>query len=247
MTGFTLNWFLEGSNGSQLTEKLAARQEDWKQEVQTPNYEQPLLAEMVQLASQLRLKNMTKEEILEEVILAKVQNIKILEEVGVCSLEQIKPENQSYVFSKLVSNTYKTEAPLSEEDIKTGYELFHVIVYCPLMVIKYFRFVDQMLSSESPRIIIQSIVNLFQSGAITDKKSFTLARQFYHILASTLELQYGNVLLATMSNEHLQAVIRNDWPFFGNNTSLVEECLQGSSCDGIQDSFQKLGNVFIIC
>ena len=62
-TGFTLNWFLKDINGSQLTEKLAPRQEDWEQEFPTPNYKQPV-AEMVQLARQLRLQNMTEEEIL---------------------------------------------------------------------------------------------------------------------------------------------------------------------------------------
>ena len=33
MSGFTLNWFLEAINGSQLTEKLPPQQEDWRQEV----------------------------------------------------------------------------------------------------------------------------------------------------------------------------------------------------------------------
>merc|ERR1711974_328654 len=59
MSGFTLNWFLEDSNGSRLTEKLPPRQEDWKQEVPTSKYEQPL-SEMVQLIRQLKSKNLTK-------------------------------------------------------------------------------------------------------------------------------------------------------------------------------------------
>ena len=77
MSGFTLNWFLEDINGSRLTEKLAARQEDWKQEITTPKYEQPLFAQMVQFARQLRLQNMTKKEILKEVIREKVKHVKI--------------------------------------------------------------------------------------------------------------------------------------------------------------------------
>ena len=50
MTGFNLNWFLKDKNGSQLTDKLPPRQEDWKQEIPTPKYEQHWLEEMVQVA-----------------------------------------------------------------------------------------------------------------------------------------------------------------------------------------------------
>ena len=64
------------------------------------------------------------------------------------------------------------------------------------------------------------------------------------VVASTLQLHYGNILLATSTNKHLQAVIRNDWPFFANNTDLVEKCLQESHCEGIQDIAQKNGIVF---
>ena len=79
-TGFTIDWFLNDSNGSQLTEKLPPRLEDWTQKALTPNYEQPFLAQMAQLARQLRLQNMTKERVLEKVIQKKLKYLKILQE-----------------------------------------------------------------------------------------------------------------------------------------------------------------------
>ena len=163
-----------------------------------------------------------------------------------CSMGQVMPQNQKGAFSKLVknANANPTDGPPSDEDITTGYELFQVIVYCPTMVIKLFRFVDQLLSSESSRTIIHTFVNLIQSGALTDETNFILAKQFYNVLASTLNLQYGNVLLATSSNSQLKAVIRNDWPFFANNTDLVEKCLQESNCFGVQDTLRTLGIIF---
>ena len=183
---------------------------------------------------------------MEEVILKKVQNIRILENVDMCSIERVRPMKQKAAFSKLVSyvNMDKVDGTPLEEDIKIGYNLLHAIVYCPAaMVIKQFRFIDQLLASESSRTIIHSYVNFFQPGATTDETSFTLAKQFYFILASRLNLQYGNVLLATSTKAQLQAVIRNDWPFFANNTDLIEKCLQESHCDEIQGIFQKLGIV----
>ena len=161
-----------------------------------------------------------------------------------CSLEQVKPENQSETFSNLVSyeGTTNTDGSPSDEDIKTGYGIFHVIAFCPdAMVFKLYRFVDQLLSNERSRTIIQTLVNLFQSGAITDETSFLLAKQFYNVLASTLDLQFGNVLLATSTSAQLKAVTRYDWPFFGDNNDMIEKCLWESNCHGIADILQKLG------
>ena len=64
-------------------------------------------------------------------------------------------QNQKKAFSRLLStaNMSNDGGNLSEENVKTGYELFQAIVYCPTMVIKLFKFVDQLLSSESERII----------------------------------------------------------------------------------------------
>ena len=89
---------------------------------------------------------------------------------------QVKPQNQAEVFSKLVSDVHihEIEGPPSIEDIKFGY---NAIVYCPIPLVKLFAFVDQLLSNESTRTIVQTLVSLFQSGAITDEASFTLAKR----------------------------------------------------------------------
>ena len=71
--------------------------------------------------------------------------------------------------------------------------------------------------------------------------SFGLAKEFYFVLASTLQLQYGNILLATSKKSEIQTVITNDWPFFTNNTELVKTCLEDVDCDKLQDILQKLG------
>ena len=71
--------------------------------------------------------------------------LKVLEENGICSMGQVKPGNQKEAFSKLASyeNANKTEGPPSDEDIRTGYELYHAIVYCSsARVLKLFRFKD---------------------------------------------------------------------------------------------------------
>ena len=255
MAGFKLNWSLKDSNGSQLTEHLPIETEDWNLKVPAPRHEQPFLVQLVQLAMQLRMQNMTKEQILDKIIQEKVQNIRTLENHNpmyeICSMEQAKPVYWEDMVSFVTRE--ETKGPVSYDDIVMGFEHLHAVVYCPpLMVIQLFRFVNDTLSFESSRTVIQTMVNLFQSGVMEeDKTSLTLAKEFYLILANTLQLQYGKVLLATGSKSQLQTVIDNDWPFFANYTEMVKTCLEEDSrCDRLQDIFQMLGNMllcFVLC
>ena len=123
----------------------------------------------------------------------------------------------------------------------TGFKLYHLIVYCPEMDMKLHRFVDQLLSSESKRTIIQSYVNLFHSRVLKGTTSITLAKAFYMDLAATLNLQYGNILLATSTKSQLQAVRDIDGPFFSNYTDLVKTCIWDSKCDSLQEIIGDLG------
>ena len=245
MTGFTLNWFLEDIDGNQLTENLPPRQEDWTRV--TPKYKQPLLAEIIQLARHLREKqNMTSEQVLDKVMQGKMQNIDILQRSGMCFSDQIMEEHIDEAYLRLVSfgDEVDLEGPATDEDIMTGLKIFQAIVYCPSMDIKVFKFVDKLLSNESSRTIIRTIVNLFHSGSIKDVAKIIKMKEFYMVLASTLNLQYGNILLATSTKSQLQSVIDNDWPFFTNHTDLVKTCLLDSDCETIQNIVEKLGNVF---
>ena len=244
---FTLNWFIETSNGTQLTDRLPAKPEDWKQDVPTPTYELKFLSKLVHLSAQLRLQNMTLQEILNKVILRKLQISKTLYKDDKCSLDQIKPKWQEGMISTLISTfeTNQTAGSPSDEDIKDGLRLFRALVYCPpKMVFQLYKFIDHLLINESSRTIIQTIVNLFLSGAVTDDYSFILVKKFYDKMASTLDLQYGDVLLATSSNARLENMLRNDWPFFVENTIMVKNCIFESKCNGFQSNFANLGKVF---
>ena len=247
--GFTLNWFLKDSDGSKLTEELPPRAEDWKRETPTPSHKRPLLNEMVELAQHLRIKqNKTGKLIFEEVIQRKMKNVEILETPGWCEKDLIKPGKMEGAFLGLVSTVGKNylDEKITQEDHITGFEIFYGAAYCPVNDIKFFRFVDQLLSTESSRTVIQTFVNLFHSEVIKEPKRFRMAKDFYMELAAVLDLQYRKVLLATSSKSQLQAVIDNDWPFFANNTYLVKDCLLHFNCGGVQDILQSLGDHILL-
>ena len=80
---------------------------------------------------------------------------------------------------------------------------------------------------------------------IKDMGRIIQMKEFYSVLASTFNLQYGNILMATSIESQLQAVVNNDWPFFTNHTDLVEICLLDSDCDSIRDITQKQGELVL--
>ena len=143
---------------------------------------------------------MTKEEILTEVIYRKSRKNTMPEDDYKCSMEQIESYYRYGVFSKVLSNANTTASGVhvTDEDVETGYELIQAVLFCPpAMVFKLYTFIDQLLSKETSRTIIQTVVNLFHSDVITDETSFNLAKDFYRVLASTLGLRYGNILFAS--------------------------------------------------
>ena len=241
ISGFSLNWFLKDSYGTQVTEKLQARPADWSQSP-TPAYENPLLYNMIHLAKELRLKNMSEIDMLKKVVDQKVQ----AKVDGQCSMGQLQADEQKHVFSNIFSNvsTGKTSGEPSDKDIETGYNLFHAVVFCLTKVSKMNTYIDQILSVDTSRTIILAIANLFQPGAISDEITFTLTRRFYRVLADTLDLQYGNILLASSTNAQIQAVIWNKGPFLTNHTDLVKESLQGAKkFDLFQGVYKNLGKL----
>ena len=231
MTGFRLSW------------KIANNNEDRRQQAPTPVYKAPLLDDMILLARDLRFQNVKKEDFLNEIIQQKSQ-MNITQEVDMmCSIGQIKREHQKQVITRLVINIQANKASkeASDKDIETGYEVFHAAVFCPTILFKLYTYIDHLLSNETLRTIIQTVVHLFKSGAIADATSFKLAKQFYNVMALTLDLQYGNVLLAASTIAELERVESNNWPFLTNYTDLANRCAQERNCDFVQDFHQILG------
>ena len=70
-----------------------------------------------------------------------------------------------------------------------------------------------------------------------------MANEFYFVVASKLNLQYGNVLLTISTKEQMQEVLDNNWPFFVNETDNLRTCLEDDECEGLQKSLKVLGKI----
>ena len=98
-----MNWSLKDNNGTQMTEKLSARLEDWEKTTKDPKYENPLFVQTVQLAQLLRTKkNLSREQILANVITEKLHcNDRTMTE---CYLMNVSKLLQSFKIDKNVAD-----------------------------------------------------------------------------------------------------------------------------------------------
>ena len=68
MTGLKLSWFIEDNNGTKVTERMAEKPTDWRTEPTKASYMDERLVMMVEIARQARVKNMSREELIDRVI-----------------------------------------------------------------------------------------------------------------------------------------------------------------------------------
>ena len=238
MTGFRLSWFLKDINGSRLngTQKIT---EYWKQETQSPGYLEQQLVSRVQLATQARIENVGLDEVFTRTIKEKA---KLTYYTRMCSGSQIAPKYYK-VISGLNIGLNKTGGDANNEDVLTGFMMFSTMIYCSESV-ALSQFLHSLLSTESPRTIIQATVNTIQSGDIEKSMNKKRMNRFYLALDKIFHLQLGKIFLATKSPSELQAMKTKDWPYFSNYSQEIDQCLKNASCQGVKDIIQTLGKLY---
>ena len=244
VTGFTLNWFLKDANGTKLTEMLPAKPEDWKTIAPAPRYEQPWFRKMVMLAKDLRMKNLTRSQIIEKVIQVKEQNIVLLSNMSQCSNGHVNSSGYlNETFTKLVASVDEAKGTTTEEDLEVGFELFGMVTFCPTSAIQLYSFVSQLVRAESASTIIQTIVNTIVMVDLDDIDLFKKVGSFYLVIEKQFNMQYGKVLLALSTKSELQTMLDNQMPFLTSYAQPLRSCLNGTDCRPLQDVIQTLGKL----
>ena len=160
-----------------------------------------------------------------------------------CTNTQVNPDKYDQVFNQLPQVPDETHlTSITHEDTTTGFMIYSAYVFCAESSSLY-QFLATLISNQSPRTIIQGIVSTIQSeeGMKGDNKK--KVNQIYLELGKMLDLQYGKILLATATPRQLKDMIAKEWPFFGNYTEEVKDCLHGNSCQVVQDLVQTLGDL----
>ena len=248
MTRFHLDWFLQDSNGSRLTEKMPDLPGDWKPETAVTRYREQYLVRMVQLASRARANNMTREEILDVTIREKAKLITSgFLKYRMCSGGQVTTGSYPKVFDELdiKINSDTNVRTITEEDIETGFMLFSAIIFCSEPV-ALSQFLHNLLTTQSPRTIIQATVNTIQSEDIKEIITRKLMNNFYLDLDKIFQFHLGKIHLATASSSQLQSMMAKDWPYFTRYSHHIDQCLNNNSCQGVNTTIKSLGKPFNI-
>ena len=159
-----------------------------------------------------------------------------------CSENQIRPSYYSVIRRLDVGPDNTTGGVANDEDVLTGFMLFSTMIYCSESV-ALSQFLHSLLSTQSPRTIIQATVNTIQSGQIKEMSNRKRMGQFYLALDVIFHFQVGKILLATASTLELKAMMAKDWPYFTPYSKETDQCLNGDSCQGVRDLVQTLGKL----
>ena len=246
MTGFRLSWYFQDINGTRLTDSMPDVPADWRQRATEPRYQEPQLVKMVILANRARGRNMAGKELVKRVMQEKIAIVHSgdLKYGRICKGGQVKAEHFPEVFAEGIKNV-QISSPQTEiiiEDVLTGFMIYSAIVYCSESV-AVAQFLHSLLSTQSPRTIIQATVNTIQSESVQERANKMKLNTFYLALDQKFDFQLGRILLATSSPSELQAMIAKEWPFFTHHTKEIDQCLSGASCQKVAALVDTLGNL----
>ena len=238
MTGFDLNWFIKDINGTEHGNITASESTKWKPIAATPKYKEPFLANMVNQVIQARIQNVTNEEIIfeKERIALQTNNRETC----------IKLEtNQLFHIMNTDVQNFNKVTTIIEEDVMAGLELFLISFHCSESTDIY-KFLHNLISTQSPRTIIQTTVNTIQSDNIKERGSRITLGQFYMQLDKIFQFQLGNILSAMLPLSEIETMKDKDWPYFTHYQTAMDMCLNEHNCQMLTNITKDLGKLYLI-
>ena len=233
MTGFELNWFIESQNGSRITETLPKVDGKWRNKVSTPEHQELWLTKTSQLARHYRLQGLSREEIVQRIVRKKMMVTDFVHKSDhICMGGQVKTNHYKTLFEEVLIEV-DDEGPITnQEDLQNGFATFVAIVFCPDVVeeLKLYKFVDDLLTSQSPGTIMRATINTIEAATLKEDLSSKF-NEFFKILNQVLELRYGMILLASSSPSSVRKMLasdsESDRPYFPKGNKYVEQCRDG--------------------
>ena len=184
---------------------------------------------------------MTREGVVDMVIMEKVRQTSYLHQSNHCNNGQLNQDGQNKVFDELFKSLNKpidrdasassngSERNFTDDDMKSGFMIYSAVVYCS----KLDTFLDSLLTYETPRTIIRAIINTFESENIKPFANEKMVSEFYIVFMKVFNLEYERILLATGAPLHL--------PFLLPYREGMDTCINGSSCHQINQAIDSLG------
>ena len=104
-----------------------------------------------------------------------------------------------------------------------------------------YQFLNNLVNTESPRTIIQAVVNTIQSETIHEVDDRRRINEFYLAMDKHFGFQYGSILLALSTKSQLKEMLDKGWPFFDEFKKELVKCLKEGTCSRIEEHINSLG------
>ena len=231
MTGFRLTWFIQNSSNVREAQAKHVNQN---------------LRKMVILAMEARRANISMVDTILTTVIQKEIKLEENESLnGSCHCERISDSLQSYLFDMIDLNLNKTlddssEDLITEEDIETGLKMYYVIIFCNKESLELRRFLEMVVSTQSPRTLLLSIVNTLQSERLSWRNKVFLG-EIYQAVEKTFDLQLGKILIAISTPSQLTSVIDHDLPYLSTYEKPIKRCLTDGYCQEVRTLIGSLG------
>ena len=129
--GFRLDWFLQDSKGSRLTEVVPEIPAYWETHNTAPRFQHDFLKRLTFLSKEARINGIIQRGSINDVITKKERLIQrgVIQYNSMCFENQIMVRNYT-IFDgfNLGQNITKNGGSILEEDIKTGFMIFSALV-----------------------------------------------------------------------------------------------------------------------
>ena len=158
---------------------------------------------------------------------------------GTCSGDQLALSSL-HIFLPIFSDLDIDDTPSSEasnEDIIIGSELFSFLMHCPqylffddkrsaqLDSMKLYVNLIDLLDTQSPRTMIQAVINILKSEP--NEVLYNLTSKVFGKLDEIFQFELGSIAVALSS----KSVSFGDVPFLSNSVRAVKECNKKEDCD----------------
>ena len=237
-----ISCFLKDNKGNIRKPTIPA----WTLQPAIPRYQDDQIVKMIDLASKLNAKNLTIDEVLEKALKGKQNFIEteLFKYTTMCAGGQLRAGKYDSIVEDMNFDLFEDskEAPVTEEDIQTGFMIYAVIIYCKESVALH-QFLHNLLSTQSPRTIIQTTVNTIEFHQFKENVNKDNANEFYLALDRIFDLQFGKILLGILSQEQLERMISKGRPYFYKFESEIDNCLNGVTCKELWEIIQNMGKI----
>ena len=117
--------------------------------------------------------------------------------------------------------------------------MYYAILFCNKETLELRQFLENVVSTQSPRALLLAIVNTLQSQKISWRNKVFLG-EIYRAVEKMFDLQLGKILIALSTPSQLISVMDHDLPYLSAYEKPIKRCLTDGKCQEVRTGFKLM-------